>query len=69
MGGMMERMRGRGGVDSGGVFLFWGGKSNDKKWQKYNTMKALDGRRLILYMQQPIKNTWAWESMDGWVSL
>jgi hypothetical protein len=44
----MERMRGRGGVYGGGVFLISGRQiERRKKLQKYNTTKALDGCRSI----------------------
>jgi hypothetical protein len=53
---MMERMHGQGGVYGGVFFLFWGGKLDDKKIQKLNTKKALDGCHLISYTQKPTKN-------------
>ncbi len=44
----MERMRGRGGEYGGGVFLILGRRiERQKKLQKLNMMKALDGCCLI----------------------
>ncbi len=52
----MERMRDQGGVYGGGCFLISERQiERRKKLQNYNTMKALDSRRLIFYMQQPTR--------------
>jgi hypothetical protein len=37
----MERMRGRGGVYEGGVFLFWGGELNNRKITKIKYNEGL----------------------------